>query len=649
MSLIVAEGISKSWSDKDVLKNVSFSLAPGERVGLVGPNGEGKTTLLRIIAALEQPTEGKLQRRAALRIGYLPQDPPAPEAGALRQAMLDVFADLRRTEQDLQALAARMEQDRGDKRLLRRFGELQQEFEARGGYSYSRRIEQVLTGLNFPRDSWDRPLAQLSGGQRTRAHLARLLLEEPEVLLLDEPTNHLDLESVEWLERWLESLPGAMIIVSHDRYFLDRATGRTWEVSSASLESFRGSYSQYLTQRQERFKERLRRWEAQQEYVRQTEDFIRRFIAGQRSKEARGRRTRLERFLKAEAIPRPREHARITVRLKARERTGDFVLRLNELKVGYDPRQPLLTVEKLDIQRGRRVVIVGPNGCGKTTLLRTVMGELPPLSGTARLGANVRLGYISQTHAELSPSMTALEAVRQIDPSLTEERARTLLGSLLLSGEDAFKKITELSGGQRSRVVIARLMLQKANVLILDEPTNHLDIPSQEVLQDMLSEFDGTVIFVSHDRYLIQALATDIWAVCDGTITPLRGDWNRYLQWRDERRGVAGTPPQEEGPGRTSPTRAGPGKDVRTREDHRQRRRRANEVQKMQRRLVEVEQTIHRLEADLKALNDQISKAGEQGDVDRITRLGEEYSAADARLRELFTEWEKLSVELQGA
>jgi ATP-binding cassette subfamily F protein 3 len=636
MSLIVAQNVSKSWSDADVLKNVSVTLSPHERAGLVGPNGQGKTTFLRILAGLEPATEGSVQKSAGLRTGYLPQDPPALEGSTLHGAMLEVFADLVRIEAEMHELAPKL--GSGDKKLLAHYGELQHQLEARDGYTYTNRVEQVLTGLHFPRDHWDRPLSQLSGGQRTRAYLGKLLLEEPDVLLLDEPTNHLDIEATEWLEGWLAAFPGAAVVVSHDRWFLDTATDRTWEVSYAHLESYRGAYSHYAVQREERFADRLRRWEAQREYIEQTLEFIRRFGAGQRSQEAQGRKTRLERFMRDEAIPRPMEHPRINVRLMAGSRTGDFVWRAKDLKVGYAPAKPLLTIPELEVQRGQRVAIVGANGSGKTTLLRTILGELSSLGGVLRPGANVRLGYLSQTHSELSEEMTALECLRQIEPSLQEEKARSLLGALLLSGDDAFKKVSELSGGQRSRLTLARLVLQKANVLVMDEPTNHLDIASQEALQQVLSEYDGTVIFVSHDRYLIRALATHIWAVTGGTVTPMSGDWEKYVRWRDGQTGAVVA--------RGGVAQAAKAKETR-KENHKDRRKKTNESLASQRRLAAVEKEIHKLEAELKGLQDRIGQAGEAGDVDRVTKLGLEYEQADGRLRELFAEWEKLGAEVE--
>ncbi|MCY2925449.1 MAG: ABC-F family ATP-binding cassette domain-containing protein [Planctomycetota bacterium] len=637
MSLIVTEGLCKSWSDKDVLRNVCVTLAPQERVGLVGANGEGKTTLVRILAGIEPPTEGTMQFKTGLRVGYLPQDPPALEGATLKHAMTDVFATLHAIEAQLHELAHELE-GHSDEKQLAQYGDLLHQFEVDGGYTYRHAIEQVLTGLNFPPEIWDRPLAELSGGQRTRAYLARLLLEKPDVLLLDEPTNHLDYQTVEWLEEWLQHFPGAVVVVSHDRYFLDRATTRTWEITDATLECYKGNYTAYLTQRAERTLERMRRWDAQQEYIAETEDFIRKHIAGQRSNEAKGRRTLLARFMKTEAIPKPRERAKIAVRFKADGRTGDFVLTLKELQAGYEKGKPLVTVESLDVQRGQRIAIVGPNGCGKTTLVRTALGQLKPLGGLVKLGANVRVGYLSQTHAELSTDITAVAAVRQVDASIKEERARSLLGGLLLGEEDAFKKIHQLSGGQRSRVVLARLMLQKANVLVMDEPTNHLDIYSQEVLQDVLSEFDGTILFVSHDRYLIQALATDIWAMHEGAIVPLRGDWAKYMAWRDKQVAAADVLA-----GRGDAAKDARKDDYeRRRGDEKVRRKQANELRKAQRRLEELEKLVHGLEEKLKALTEEISQASTAGAVDRVSALGAVYAAEHARLREFYAEWEQL-------
>ncbi len=392
MSLIVAHTIGKYYGGHDVFEGLSFRVEVGDRIGLVGPNGEGKSTLLRIIAGLEVPSSGTVDRVRDLRIGYLPQDPPDLTDRTLWDMMLDAVADLRKMEADLSHLADRMAQ--GDEEAMRAFSALQEEFERRGGYTYEARIKSVLNGLGFRAEQYAMPANHLSGGQRTRALLARLLLEDPDLLLLDEPTNHLDLAAIEWLETWLNDFKGGLIVIAHDRYFLDKVTHRIWELGFGRLETYRGNYSAYLRQREERFRARMKLWEQQQEYIRRTEEFIRRHIAGQRSKEAQGRRTRLRRFLETEAVERPREHRRIRVRITPRFPSGEIVYQTRDLVIGYDPTRPLLRVPDLTVRRGERVAIVGPNGVGKTTLLRTLLGELEPLAGTVRRGTGVRVGAI---------------------------------------------------------------------------------------------------------------------------------------------------------------------------------------------------------------------------------------------------------------
>ncbi len=643
MSLIIAENLTHAYGAVEVLRNVSFRLAGADRVGMVGPNGQGKTTLLRIIGGLLEPVSGQVHRRRGLEVGYLPQDPPALGQTTVHDAMGEVFADLRRLEQRLEELAASMGDDpaRHD-----RYAAAQHEFETRGGYDYPRRIEQVLDGLGFPRDLWDRPLAQLSGGQRTRAYLATLLLKDPDVLMLDEPTNHLDLDCVEWLEGWLRSFRGALVVVSHDRYFLDSVTTDTWEMAFATLETYRGPYHEYLPKRTQRYAERLAQWQSQQDHIARTREFIDRNIAGQRTKEAQGRRTRLERFIRDEAIPKPQVPPEIHLSIPAGPRTGDMVMRASELAIGYDEDAPLLTAERLDVQRGDRIAIVGGNGVGKTTLIRTLLGDLAPLGGAVDYGAKVRPGYVSQTHEEIDPATTALDAVRSAADGCSPEWARSILGSLLLSGDDAYKKISELSGGQRSRVVMGRLTVIGPNLLVMDEPTNHLDIASAETMQEVLQTFDGTVIFVSHDRYLVQAVATHIWAIEAGQIRTILGGWEAYLQWRSAaREQAAAESPRALRPG--SGQAAATGDKAARVANYRQARKQANLVQRLQRRHTELEDQIDAAECELAELNEAISLAGEAGDMAKIEDLGARYQKTDEHLKALWDEWEHVGEQLE--
>jgi len=625
MSVVTGSEIIHNYGEGDVLRNVGFALEAGDRVGLVGPNGEGKTTLLRIVGGLLEPTAGRVDRRKGITVGYLPQDAPTFDGGTLWQVSREVFADLHAMAAEMESLSGRLNEPAS----LKRYADLQHEFEARGGYTLDVKCKTVLTGLGFAPADYDRPMTQFSGGQRTRAMLGRLLLAEPDVLLLDEPTNHLDLEAVQWLERYLTGFAPALVIVSHDRYFLDRTTTGTWEIAFGQLETYRGNYSAYLRQREHRFNDRMRIWNAQQEYIRKTEEFIRRNHAGSRAKEARGRRTRLERFLRDEAVDKPLRHRRIHMRLTPRRRSGDLAVTIKDLSAGYEPGKPVVALEGQSIERGQRIAIVGGNGTGKTTLLRTLLGELEPLSGKVELGAKVDPGYLPQTHDRLEGDATALEVVRSAG-NVTTEEARTLLGSLLLTEEEVFKTIGQLSGGQRSRVILATLAVQGANLLMLDEPTNHLDIPSREVLQEALCAFDGTILFVSHDRYLVAALATEIWAVDGGRVHRIRGSWDEYLAWRsrsDDAR-IADAAKADR------PRRAKP-KDAR------------RERQRLQRRQERLEEQIHALEARLGDLTEAISQASMDEQLDRVNELGEEYERLEEDLKRLWEEWAQVTEALE--
>jgi ATP-binding cassette subfamily F protein 3 len=638
MSLVVAEGVGKCYDAGFVLRDVSFRLSPADRVALVGANGEGKTTLLRLLAGELAPTTGTIQTRRNLRVGHLPQDPPALGAATLWQSMLSVFADLRRIEADLHALAERLAGDSpagGD--LVERYGRLQERFEAQGGYDYETRIETVLTGLGFPAERYHAPLAHFSGGQRSRAMLARLILEEPDLLLLDEPTNHLDLEAVEWLERWLLSLRSAIVVVSHDRYFLDRIARRTWEVAFGAMEEYKGNYTAYLAQSRQRLEQRLRTWKGRQEHVARTEEFIRRTIAGQKTKQAQARRKQLERFSRSEAIDRPREHRRLHIRLRPARRSGDIVFRVANLAAGYEPGKPVLRVPRLEVRRGDRVAVVGANGTGKTTLLRTLLGRLAPLEGTVKRGASVVPGYMSQTQEDIDRSQTALAAVMAARSGMTPHQGRTLLGGFGFSGDDVDQPVGELSGGQRSRIVLARLSAIGANVLLLDEPTNHLDLPSRDVFQEALRDFAGTVLSVSHDRYMIQALADEIWAIEDGGVHRIRGGWEDYVTWRAARSEAARQP--QGAAGRAA---------ARRKDGYVEAKRRKRRSQRMERRRQQLEEQIHRLEAELSELTEAISRAGQDGDVDRVRQLGDHFRRKDEQRSDLWAEWEALVGDLEA-
>lgn len=525
MSLISLSHVSKHFGAEPVLADVSFRLERGEHAGLVGVNGAGKSTLLRLIAGLEEPDSGSVDRSRNLLVVYLPQEPEFDGAETLYAAMLAVFRQTIDAQERLRVLEREMAAGGHNPRLVEEYGHLQALVE-HTGYDYRQRIDRVLAGLGLEPDLWDSPLDQLSGGQRTRAHLARTLLQDADLLLLDEPTNHLDIAAVEWLETYLRELRQAFLIVAHDRYLLDRVTTRTLELSRHQITAYDAPYSRYLELRAERQARHHLDYEAQQRHIAQTEEFIRRYGAGQRYKEARGRQKQLDRL---ERIARPDGEETVHLSLSKAQRSGDVALTLERLVAGY-PDLPLIRLpDEIVVNRGEKIAIIGPNGSGKTTLLRTLTGAISPLQGKVRWGAGTTIGYYSQTLEQLDERRTVLAEV-QAGKAMGEEEARGYLGRFLFSGDDAFKSVAVLSGGEKSRVALAKLILEEPNVLVLDEPTNHLDIASRDALERVLQGFGGTVLFVSHDRYLIDSLAHQLWVVQDGKLRRYAGGYAGFAQ-----------------------------------------------------------------------------------------------------------------------
>jgi len=622
MSILTASNLAKSYGPQDVFEDVSFDIPHGAKIALVGPNGSGKTTLLHLLVGLEEPTVGAVHRAKALRIAYLPQQADFSSTGTLWKAMLEVFADLRAQAAELRRLEVAMARPDADGEALQRYGRALEAFELAGGYTYEQRIGQVLSGLGFDERDFQRPVAQLSGGQKTRVLLARLLLEEPDLLLLDEPTNHLDLAGIEWLENYLKTWKGAVVVVAHDRAFLDAVVAGVWELEWGRLEQYRGNYSAYTAQKAERLALQQVQHERQRQFIARTEEFIRRNIAGQRGREAKGRQKRLARI---ERIGRPREYGPMTLTLGDAARSGDLVVGLYDLAVGYGPAAPLFAAEEFELRRGQRVALLGPNGSGKTTLVRTVLGQVPPLAGRVRIGANVHLGYFSQGHVDLVLERTVLETILDTG-DLTTGEARNLLARYRFSGEDVFKRVGDLSGGEQARVALAVLALQGANALILDEPTNHLDIPSQEVLQEVLAGFGGTLLVVTHDRYLIRRLATCVWAIEDGQLWEFKQGYDEYHDWEARRRQQRRT--SQERRARTDRARAREARRAVQREAARQALRQA-----------ELEGTIQHLEVRRAQLEAQLAVASEQQQVERVRQLGAEYRQVEAELDALLAAW----------
>ena len=638
MAIVTAAGLAVAYGAQDVFNDIDLSIAHGERIGLVGPNGEGKTSLLRIIVGLQQPSAGAIQRRRELRMGYLPQVPPPPGERTLHEEILTVFDALRAQQAELTLLEEAMADPAQRQTALERYGVLQSAFEASGGYTYELRIQQVLTGLGFPQGQMDQRMAHLSGGQRTRALLARLLLEEPDLLLLDEPTNHLDLEALEWLEGTLLTWPGTIVVVAHDRYFLDKVATRIWDLAFGRLEAYRGNYSHYAQQKAERRERQRKEWEAQQEHILKTEDFIRRYMSGQRSAQAKGRLKRLERFKRDEAVDLPRETKRIKLDITADTRSGNIVLRTKDLLVGYGGQEAggataagervLFQSPDLEVLRRERVALIGPNGSGKTSFLKTILGEVQPLAGRVRLGASVETGYLAQMHAGLDPQKSVLETILDQE-NLPLSQARSFLGRFLFSGHDVFKLVGDLSGGERSRVALACLTLQGANFLLLDEPTNHLDLVSQEILEEVLRDFPGTILLVSHDRYLVDRLATHVWTLRDGRLHVYKGGYGAYLQAREREENA------EAERAKAMSTVTSEDWRERSREERRARR----QEEKRAKQLAALEKQIEEQEAHLQALEAELTAASEAREVARVDELARDYQAAQARLQQLLDGW----------
>ena len=641
MSILTTTGLSKQFGAQDIFSDVSLQIGHGDRVGLVGANGSGKTTLLHILAGLETPSSGRVHRGRGLRIGYQPQEAGlAAGEDTLWQKAHSAFDHLQeqavRLRQMEKAMQVAIDPDEQGQLLLR-YGEAQETFDSAGGYSYEHRIRQVLDGLGFSEEDYSCPLARLSGGQQTRAQLAHLLLNAPDLLLLDEPTNHLDLDAIEWLEDYLQAWPGAMVIVAHDRFFLDKMVGRVWDLDGAGLHDYRGNYSSYVQQRSQRRERQQRELARQQSFIAHEEEFIRRNIAGQRTKEAQGRRKGLERLRPVERV---RSEKHIYLDLHTDLRSGDLVLATHDLVVGYRADTPLFACPDLEIRRGHRVALLGPNGAGKTTFIRTILKEIRPLSGRVRLGAAVELGYFAQAHAGLDPSRTVLDEILSVK-NLPLGEARNYLGQFLFSGDDVFKPISDLSGGERARVALAKLALRGANFLVLDEPTNHLDIPSQEILQSVLSGFPGTILLVSHDRYFIDALASHVWALEDNHIYMSKGGYSAYWKKREVRRVPAAGEAGTGGNGRPGGGRIEQGEGKHSRRAGVGIERKPGQYRRQQ-EMTQVEQAIGAAETRLAELAAGLEEASQSQAVERVRELGEEYQMVEEGLRRLFERWAEL-------
>ncbi|MDT5157857.1 MAG: ATP-binding cassette, subfamily er 3 [Acidobacteriota bacterium] len=649
--------VYKSYGAQDVLRGASLQVNPGEHVGLVGRNGAGKTTLFRLVTGEESADRGDVVRVRGLRLGLLEQHVDFEPGTTVHEAALAAFGELQQIEHEMHQLEHRMAEAPSDlEAVLARYSDLQHEFERQGGFEYAAKAEAILQGLGFERETWATPTEILSGGQKNRLGLARLLLAEPDVLLLDEPTNHLDVAAVEWLEEFLAGYKSAYVIISHDRYFLDRACTRIVEVELGRAVSYNGNYSAFLVEREERREIQMRAYENQQQLIAKTEDFIRRNLAGQKTKQAKSRRTMLQKLERVEAV-RP-DQTQGNFQMKKVERAGTHVLTAAEAAIGY-PGKLLASDIDLVLKRGECLGVIGPNGSGKTTFLKTVLGKLPQLAGEIRWGTNVTIGYYAQQLDDLDERNEIIMELRRVAPSTaTAGELRSFLARFLFTGDDVYKHVRDLSGGEKGRLALAKLIYSHVNVLVLDEPTNHLDIPSREALEEALDAYDGTIITISHDRYFLDRVATQILSLDgEGHAEHYDGDYTEYHDWKAERRAsesaaralrervadVKPAPRVETQPARAvqSSAKQRGGKDS-VSKDSKKKKGSARDPRA-------IEDEIAETEKRLGTLGEEMGTPEAARDPRRRARLKEDYQKAEERLRALYEEWERVVGEAANA
>jgi ATP-binding cassette, subfamily F, member 3 len=649
--------VYKSYGTQDVLRGTTLQVNPGEHVGLVGRNGAGKSTIFRLVRGEESADKGEVVKARGVRLGLLDQHVHFEAGSTVHESALAAFGHLQQIEHEMHELEHRMAEAGDDlEKILERYSDLQHQFEHEGGFEYAAKAEAILQGLGFDRDVWSMETSKLSGGQQNRLGLARLLLAAPDVLLLDEPTNHLDVKAVEWLEEFLQEYEAAYVIVSHDRYFLDRACRRIIELENGKASSYTGNYSDYLVEREERREAQQRAYDNQQQLIAKTQEFIRRNIAGQKTKQAKSRRKMLEKLERVDAVRADQSSG--DFRLQAIERTGNHVLTVTDLTVGY-PDKELAGVISFILRRGECLGIIGPNGSGKTTFLRTILNKVPPLKGEVRWGTKVQIGYYAQQLDDLDDRNEIIMELRRVAPaSATAGELRSFLAKFLFTGDDVYKPVRDLSGGEKGRLALAKLIYSRVNVLVLDEPTNHLDIPSREALEEALSAYEGTIITISHDRYFLDRVATQILSLDGvGGDEHYDGDYTEYHDWK---LGGGSEPTQQEleHQNLVALTTAAPVVEEQQANEQTNSRKK-QEAAKPKKPGVKVikknkadTRTTDAVEADIAAAEQRLASISEQmgtpevaKDSERIRTLNSEYQQTEIRLRSLYDEWDRLSQE----
>ena len=635
MIILQANKIERSFAGEVLFDNISLQVDERDRIALVGKNGAGKSTLLKILVGEEEPTSGEINKKRDLSLSYLAQDSRFESSNSIYDEMLHVFDDLRKTEKALRQMELEMGEKTGDdlEKLMQDYDRLSEEFRQAGGFTYEADIRAILNGFKFDESMWQMKIEELSGGQNTRLALAKMLLEKPNLLVLDEPTNHLDIETIAWLENYLVNYSGALLIISHDRYFLDKVATITLDLTKHSLDRYVGNYSSFVEQKEQKLLTEAKNYEKQQKEIAALEDFVNRnLVRASTTKRAQSRRKQLEKMERLDKPEAGTKSAHMT--FHSDKASGNVVLTVEEAAVGYDD-QILSEPINLDIRKMNAVAIVGPNGIGKSTLIKSIVGQIPFIKGEARFGANVEVGYYDQTQSKLTPHNSVLDELWNDFKLTPEVEIRNRLGAFLFSGDDVKKTVGMLSGGERARLLLAKLSMENNNFLILDEPTNHLDIDSKEVLENALIDFDGTLLFVSHDRYFINRVATQVLELSEEGSTLYLGDYDYYLEKKAELEALAAAQAEAEPASSTEEV---------TGNNYYLQKQNQKELRKITRRIEQLEAEMEELDQKIQAITETMHSTNDAAD---LVQLQSDLDQLTIQQEAVMEEWAELSEQVE--
>ncbi|MBO3081653.1 ABC-F family ATP-binding cassette domain-containing protein [Lactobacillus delbrueckii subsp. lactis] len=636
--MIIAQGhnLEQRFGAAPIFSKVNFSIENNARIGLVGPNGAGKTTLLKIMTGRQEASQGEFTVNKGIELGYIAQEHDFDEEKSIWEEMLTVFQPLIDQGQQLEKLQYAIADHPEDEELLRRLDQAQYNFEQAGGYTYQAEIKSMLNGFNFPEATWNKQIASLSGGEKTRLSFVKLLLKKPPLLLLDEPTNYLDLDTLDWLEAFLKNYPGAILMVSHDQYFLDHLATQIFELQHGELTVFKGNYSQYLAQRELRDQQQEAAYEKQQEEIKREEEFIQKnIVRASTTKQAQSRRKALE---KMELVDPPKHKSKVRIKFDSARPSGKEVLILKDLAVGY-PDKTMLKDISFQINKGDRVAIIGQNGIGKSTLLKTVMKQLPVKSGAIKYGASLDIGYYDQELQGLDYSKTVIDTIWDRHKDMNEKDIRSILASFLFTAKDIDKQVSQLSGGQRARLTLTVLSMEHNNFLLMDEPTNHLDLDAKEVLEKALADYDGTLLFVSHDRYFINKLANKIVVAKDGQAKIYEGNYTYYLNEKAKEEAAAQETAAQEAPVVKSVSES--------KFSYQEQKKRDSEKRKLERQVAQAEKDLEELEAKEQEIQEAMADPAIAADFSKLGPLQEELTAVQEKISQVSQAWEDASLALE--